>query len=133
MRVVRDTIARADLVGIEVAASKVHGSAWGRVRTDKDAAAAAAKSKHLLFAEHLAGLAHGIALERGVRVELATAAEWRKALIGDAYASDSTIRRVLSMRVRGLTGANEHEHDATGVALYVAERARLRAICRGFG
>lgn len=69
----------------------------------------------------------------GLRVVEVTAEQWRKALCGNAQATDKQVAQMVRLRVAGWPApgkpgertSTEHERDAAGVAIFVAERERL--------
>lgn len=70
-------------------------------------------------ASYLAGMIRGIMRGRGIPSAPCSAAEWRKALVGKARASDAEIKATLMPRIAAAPArTNAHVRDAIGVALY---------------
>lgn len=76
----------------------------------------------LVDAADVAGLLRGYMLARGCNITTTTALEWRKALVGNAHASDAEVARTLGMRMT-LPRTNAHARDAIGVAVFCGMRA----------
>jgi Holliday junction resolvasome RuvABC endonuclease subunit len=106
--------ARPDLVAIE----DPRGYAYNPVRV-----------KNLLETKGVAATLAQAARERGFRVFEAPAPEWRKAICGNATASDRAIKTAVRLRVRGWPGrTTTHERDGAGVAMYALLRRGLRLV-----
>lgn len=117
MQILHEVGVPLSVVGVELIRGKAH--AEGNFKK------AAAKSKHLAHASRISGACEMAAHSLGWPVESFPATEWRKALIGNPFASDKTIGAVLRLRVRGIPRSNCHVRDAIGVALYAYLRMRL--------
>lgn len=79
-----------------------------------------ARGKHLLEASKLAGRAYQRCVDAGVAAVEISAPAWRKALCGNAHASNAFIKSVLERLVCGMPRTNEHARDAAGAACIAA-------------
>jgi Holliday junction resolvasome RuvABC endonuclease subunit len=106
-----------DLLAVEMP----EGYAYAKVR-EQDLIATAAQ----------AGAFVGAAEALGHPVTTCSAAEWRRAIVGNPSATDRQIEAVLRLRIHGLpVRCSVHVRDAAGAALYCALREGARRTMAG--
>lgn len=85
----------------------------------------AAMASNLVAAAVVVGELKNECSHAALQAKLVTAGEWRKAIIGNARATDKDISQWLGLAVYCNHRTNEHTRDAIGVAIYAARHAGL--------
>lgn len=89
----------------------------------------ASRATHLVACAALGGRLYGFCKGLSVPVTQYSAFEWRKAIVGRSRASDALIKTWWEGSIENRPAqSNAHMRDATGLAVYAWQRAKLRSL-----